>query len=138
MGLERRGRKWWGAGSLVFLGWALSWTAFAADDPSIQGALRQGIRSSMEKFLEARTRDGVLLLYDPIDDKLLRLTSQKLHDGIVKKSEFYVSCADFTDQDGRQLDVDLFVLPVGDGLQTTQAIVHKVNGEKRNYRLETH
>ncbi len=91
----------------------------------------------MEVFLKDRTRDDVFLLYDPIEDKLLRLSLQKLHAGIVKKGQLYVSCADFADQDGRQMDVDLFVLRVGDQLETTQAIVHKVGGEKRHYQLET-
>ena len=44
--------------------------------------------------------------------------------------------ADFVDQDGRQIDVDFLVIPVGEELRTTQAIVHSVDGKKRKYHLE--
>ncbi|MBI2566580.1 MAG: hypothetical protein HYV63_06070 [Candidatus Schekmanbacteria bacterium] len=123
---------------ILLLTWTLVPPVWAADDPSIQGELRQQVRASMEQFVKDRTVNETFLLYDPIEDRLLRLELEKLHDGIVKKGELYVSCADFKDQSGRALDVDLFVLPAGNGMQTTQAVVHKVDGKKRQYQLEVH
>ena len=110
--------------------------AWAADDASIQGDLRANIHGAMNRFVADQTVDGVVRLYDPVDGKLLSLESYELHSGIVKKGDFYVSCADFVDQDGRKIDVDFLVLPKNGTLQTTQAIVHSVEGKKRKYHLE--
>lgn len=52
------------------------------------------------------------------------------------KNGFYVSCADFVDQHGRKIDIDFLVRPAGDRLKTTQAIVHSIDGDKRQYHLE--
>ena len=110
--------------------------ARAADDPSIKGDLRTNVHEAMNQFVADQTVDGVVRLYDAVDGKLLSLESYELHSGIVKKGEFYVSCADFVDQDGRKIDVDFLVLPKNGKLQTTQAIVHSVAGKKRKYHLE--
>ena len=79
----------------------------------------------------------VSLSNDSMEGKLLKLKLDELHNGIVKKNGFYVSCADFKDQNGRKIDIDFLVRPSGDRLITTQALVHSVNGEKRKYHLET-
>ncbi len=111
-------------------------TAQAADDPSIQGEVRAGIHQAMNAFVAHQSVDGVVRLYDAVDGKLLRLRLEGVHQGIVKKGDFYVSCADFIDQDGRKIDVDFLVIPVGEGLRATQGIVHSVDGKKRKYHLE--
>ena len=111
--------------------------SFAGDDPSIQGELRQGIHKSMKNFIDQQTIDGVFRHYDPVDGKLLHLTKPNLHSGIVKKGDFYVSCADFVDQMGRKLDVDFLLVDAGGDLRTVQALVHKVEGHKRPYDVET-
>lgn len=110
--------------------------ALAGDDPSIQGELRQGIQASMSQFIEHQTVDGVFPHYDPVDGKLLHLSQANLHAGIVKKGDFYVSCADFVDQDGRKIDVDFLVTSTGKDTRTLQALVHKVDGNKRPYDVE--
>ncbi len=90
----------------------------------------------MDSWVDEQTVDGTVRLYDPVEGRLLELRFEELHDGIVKKGDFYVSCADFADQDGRKIDVDFLVLPDGDELIATQAIVHSVDGKKREYHLE--
>ncbi|HDH09245.1 MAG TPA: hypothetical protein ENG96_07210 [Gammaproteobacteria bacterium] len=110
--------------------------AYAADDPSIKGDLRTDIQATMDTFIKSQTIDGTLRLYDPVEDVLLKVTLKKLHPGIVKKGNFFVSCADFVDSKGRKYDLDFLVVPAGDKLITTQAIVHSVDGKKRKYHLE--
>jgi len=90
----------------------------------------------MDAFVAQQTIDDRLNLYDPVDGKLLRLSSYELHSGIVKKGDFYVSCADFRDQEGRLIDVDFLVIPNQGQLQVSQGIVHSVDGKKRKYHLE--
>ncbi len=110
--------------------------AQAGNDPSIEGDLRKNIQAAMDSWVGEQTVDGTVRLYDPVEGRLLELRFEELHDGIVKKGDFYVSCADFADQDGRKIDVDFLVLPDGDELIATQAIVHSVDGKKRTYHLE--
>ena len=126
----------WGSVA-VLAGLLTSPSSWAGNDPSIKGDLRTGIHAAMNEYLETQTIDGTVKLYDPVDGKLLRLEFDNLHDGIVRKGDFYVSCADFVDQDGRKIDVDFLVLPDGDRLLATQAIVHSVDGAKRKYHLES-
>ncbi len=77
-----------------------------------------------------------MYVYDSVQGSLLKLKLDKLHSGIVKKGDFYVSCADFKDQAGRKIDVDFMVRPSGNKLITTQALIHSVDGKKRKYHLE--
>lgn len=118
---------------IVILGSA----AFAADDPSIKGELRTRIKAAMSRYVESQTIDDVVRLYDPVEGQLLHLKFKGLHSGIVHKGEFYVSCADFVDQGGREIDVDFLVLPDGDTVRTTQGLVHAIDGKKRAYHLES-
>jgi hypothetical protein len=110
--------------------------AVAADDPSIKGELRNGIQDSMKSFIDRNTVGGEYRIYDPIDGKMLNLKFKELHEGIVKKGDYYVSCADFTDADGKMVDLDFLVIPDGQKLLVTQAIVHSIDGKKRKYHLE--
>ncbi len=111
--------------------------SFAADDPSIQGARRAGIQAAMKSFIEGQSVAERLLHYDPVAGELLQLRLAELHEGIVKKGDFYVSCADFTGEDGRRYDLDFLVVPAGEGYRVNQAIVHAVEGQKRKYHLES-
>ncbi len=121
----------------LLLGASLSFSALAADDPSIKGELRTNVQQSMSDFINNQTIDGSMYVYDSVKGGLLKLKLDKLHDGIVKKGDFYVSCADFKDQNGNKVDVDFMVRPSGDKLITTQALLHKVDGKKRKYHLES-
>ena len=112
-------------------------TVHAADDPSIKGDLRSNIQQSMQTFIDNQTIDGKMFVYDPVDGRLLKLSFDSLHKGIVKKGDFYVSCADFVDQDGRKIDLDFLVRPAQSELIATQAIVHSIDGKKRKYHLES-
>lgn len=122
---------------ILFLAlFALATTVNAADDPSIEQPLRGNIQEAMRVFIDSATIDGTMRHYDPMTDQVLSLRLKALHSGIVHKGDYYVSCADFTDGKGRKVDVDFLVLPDGNGVRAVQAIVHKVDGDKRPYHLE--
>lgn len=122
------------AGLIVLI---LGSVAFAGDDPSIKGDLRTRIQAAMSSYVESQTIGDVVRLYDPVEGQLLHLKFKALHSGIVQKGEFYVSCADFVDQSGREIDVDFLVLPDGDTVRATQGLVHSIDGKKRAYHLES-
>lgn len=126
-------------GLAVTLGLLLISTAIvsAADDPSIKSTLREHIKASMMSFIEYNMVDGNYIWYDAVDGRLLKLQLDKLHDGIVKRGVFYVSCADFYDTEGKKIDMDFLVVKDGDQLKTIQGVVHSVDGIKRQYHLES-
>lgn len=121
---------------IIFAGSITVGSAFAADDASIKGDLRTNIQASMNTFIVDQSVDDKMFVYDAVDGKLLELSLDSLHSGIVKKGEFYVSCADFIDQNGRKIDIDFMVRKKNESLITTQALVHSVDGKKRTYHLE--
>ena len=121
-------------GILVFLAFTL--TASAADDPSIKGEKRRGIQIAMQEHIDHNTVNGHYVLYDAVTDDLLKLKLTKLHDGIVKKADYYVSCADFHDRNGIYCDLDFLVIAKDGKFQALQGNVHKVGSVKRKYHLE--
>jgi hypothetical protein len=108
----------------------------AADDPSIKGALREDIKASMMSFIDGTMISDNYYIYDAVGGQLLELKFAKLHEGIVKKGNFYVSCADFIDENGSKVDLDFLVIKDGDNFKTIQAVVHSLDGKKRKYHLE--
>ena len=119
---------------LVLLTLAL--TAFAADDPSIKGEQRSAIQAAMQAHIDHNTVNGHYVVYDAVTDDLLKLKLDKLHDGIVKKADYYVSCADFHDADGTYYDLDFLVVEEEGSFRALQGVVHKVGRVKRTYHLE--
>jgi len=115
---------------------ATSTQGWAGNDKSIKGDLRKSIQQSMNSYIQKNSVDGTVYLYDSVKGKLLKMKLDNLHSGIVKKGDFYVSCADFVDQNNRKIDVDFMVIDSGGSLITTQALVHSVDGKKRKYHLE--
>ncbi len=112
--------------------------ALGGDDPSIKGKLRTNIQSAMKNFIENKSVNNVYRHYDPVIGKLLHLKLEKLHTGIVKKGDFYVSCADFRELSTNKLvDLDFMVVDNNGKTFTSQAIVHKADGKKRAYHLES-
>jgi hypothetical protein len=115
----------------------LAGTASAGDDPTVRGQLREEIQTAMREFIADNTVDGVYRHYDPVGGQLLQLALEELHAGIVRKGDFYVSCADFVDARGGVVDLDFLVIENGDEVRVSQAIVHKADGVKRPYHLES-
>ena len=120
--------------SMMFI--SLSFITFAGDDPSIQGKPMVESQKSMTSHITGNTYDGNYVIYDAVDGKLLKLDFKSLHTGIVKKGDFYVSCADFADNKGNLYDIDFLVGEKDEQFSVIQALVHSVNGNKRKYDVE--
>jgi len=114
----------------------LSAVSFAGDDPSIEGELRSNIQTAMQKHIERNTLDSKFIIFDTVAGELKRLKFEELHKGIVRKGEFFVSCADFVDETGNKFDIDYLVGEKNGRLKVFQSIIHAVNGEKRKYHVE--
>ncbi len=90
----------------------------------------------MQEHIQQNTIDNHYVLYDAVTGELKRLEFDKLHSGIVKKGDFYVSCADFVDSKGNKYNLDFLVGKTEKGLVTLEIIVHSINGKKRKYHVE--
>lgn len=110
--------------------------SFGADDPSITGDTRKGIQAAMKSHIDENTVNGRYIIYDAVTGELKKLKFDKVHKGIVKKADFYVSCADFIDDGGNKYDLDLLVVKKDGDFRAVDTIVHSINGKKRKYHLE--
>jgi hypothetical protein len=118
------------------------WVAFistivlAADDPTIQSEPRQNRQLAMKTHIDQNSFNNKYIIYDAVAGQMKRLSFKELHAGLVKKGDFYVSCADFVDDKGNLYDIDLLVAEEEGDYRVYQAIIHKINGEKRDYDIE--
>ncbi len=122
--------------ALTILILVTAYIAHAGDDPSIRGRLRADITTTMQEFIEQNTVANRFIIYDAAAGELKRLKLDKLHNGIIKKGDFFVSCADFTDDTGNKYDIDFLVGNSGKGLIALEAVVHSKNSKKRVYHVE--
>lgn len=59
-----------------------------------------------EENIKQNSVDNKCIIYDAVAGELKKLEFDKLHRGIVKKVDFYVSCADFVEM--KVIDMTLF------------------------------
>ncbi|MBL1274798.1 MAG: hypothetical protein COB30_001800 [Ectothiorhodospiraceae bacterium] len=111
--------------------------ALAGNDDSIKGIERLAIQTAMGEHVQTNTLNTNYVIFDNQKGHLKKLTLEKLHDGIVRKGDFFVSCADFRDSSGKLYDLDFLVAKQGDNYRVLQALVHAVEGNKRPYHLES-
>jgi hypothetical protein len=111
-------------------------TAHAAGVPQISTQMKAKIQGSMKDYIAKQTVDGKLYVFDAIQNKLLKLTFGKLHSGVAEDGGVYLTCADFTDQNGTKIDLDFMVRPAANNTYiTTQTIVHAVDEKYRPYHV---
>lgn len=67
----------------------VSAVCFGADDPSIQGKTRKAIQSAMKSHIDENLIEGKYVVYDAIKGELKRLKFKRVHEGIVKKADFF-------------------------------------------------
>lgn len=133
----QKGKNMWLASALaIALALGLSGVSFGADDSSITGDTRTGIQSAMTHHIAGNLTDGKYVVYDAVTGELKKLTFERVHEGIVKKGDFYVSCADFIDEGGRKYDLDLLVSRKDGDFVILETVVHSIDGKKRPYHLE--
>ena len=116
----------------------LAFSAFSAggDDPSIKGQARKAIQSAMQSHIDENIVDDKFVIYDAVEGELKRLKFKRVHEGIMKKADFFVSCADFVDEQGNEYDLDLLVVEKDGKFRVLETVVHSINGSKRRYHLE--
>lgn len=108
----------------------------AGNDASIKGTERVAIKTAMGQHVQANMLNSRYIIYDNQKGELKKLTLDNIHEGIVRKGDFFVSCVDFRDNSGKLYDLDFLVAKQGNDFRVIQALVHAVEGKKRPYHLE--
>ncbi|MEJ2180389.1 MAG: hypothetical protein P8Y28_08120 [Gammaproteobacteria bacterium] len=110
--------------------------AFDGDDPSINGQQRLDIKMAMGTHIQDSVINGQYVIFDANNGTLKKLTLKELHQGVVKKGGFYVSCADFVDAQGKLYDLDFLVAKKANQYRVVKSLVHYVDGNKFKYHTE--
>lgn len=112
-------------------------SAQAGNDPSIKGQQRVDIKASMNQHIIDNKLGGKFVVFDSANGEIKHLQFKELHKGVVKKGDYFVSCADFVDKSGKLYDMDFLVAPTDSGqYKVLQSVVHAVDGDKRKYHIE--
>ena len=122
--------------SIIFMLLSITLVVFAGNDQSIKGEQRQSIQKAMQMHVNDNTVNGNYYIYDAVTNDVKSLKYKKLQSGIVKKENFYVSCADFTDDTGKLYDMDFLVAEHDGSYKVVDSILHKVDGEERKYETQ--
>ena len=102
------------------------------DHPALPKADKAGLQDIMKNYIlsESDKGSGVFEIKVPVSGETRKLTFIGLHEDIKVKNGKHYSCADFEDVDtGEIFDVDIFVDVAGEGVQVSEAVVHKIDGD---------
>ena len=112
---------------------ALPGIALSGDDTSIPKSEKTKIQATMKNHIESFSSKGEFPIFDQQAKAVINVKFKGLHSGVVKKGDYFVSCADFVDQSGIEYDIDLLVSLSGKKYKVIESLVHKKNGEKFPY-----
>ena len=106
--------------------------------PGIATAHRDSFQSAMAMHIEEVTEqngNGMYPVFDPETNTVVQLKFKDFHDSVEikgRKTPYFISCADFTAEDGTVYDLDFLVSPQY-GIVGT--LVHSKNGKYISYDI---
>ena len=103
---------------------------------------KESLAKAIEDYVETASKQsgGAYTFVDEKKDKTLRLTLKKIHkDKLATLGDgIYFACADFTTDDGKVYDLDIFMEgKSADKLVSTEIALHKEEGVERYTWLES-
>ena len=113
---------------------SLAW----AEHPGVATAHRDSFQNAMAMHIEEVTEqngNGMYPVFDPETKTVVQLKFKEFHDSVKirgKETPYFISCADFTAEDGTLYDLDFLVSPQY-GIVGT--LVHSKNGEYISYEI---
>ena len=109
-----------------------------AEHPGVATTHRDAIQKAMMTHIEEvteRNANGMYPVFDPDAKAVVQLKLKEFHDSVEimgRATPYFVSCADFTAEDGTLYDLD-FLVSRKYGVVAT--LVHAKNGEKISYEI---
>jgi len=113
---------------------SLAW----AEHPGVVTNHRDAIQKAMMMHIQEVTEhnaNGMFPMFDPDTKTVVQLKLKEFHDSVEimgRKTPYFVSCADFTAEDGTLYDLD-FLVSRKYGVVAT--LVHAKNGHKISYEI---
>ncbi len=110
-------------------------TANAANTNSPE--FREAVQSAMLEYIDATKINGKHLIFDAVKGDYVSARFVKLHTNLALVADtFYVSCADFVDDDGNTVDLDYMVAEQDGYWAVFQSVVHMRDGTLRQSHME--
>jgi len=99
---------------------------------------REAVQAAMLEYIDATAIKGKHLIFDPIKGDYVHARFAKLHTNLSKVADtFYVSCADFVDDNGDLVDIDYMVAEQDGYWAVFQSVVHMRDGAIRPSHMES-
>ena len=120
--------------SILVLMTSLAW----AEHPGVATSHRDAIQKAMMTHIEEiseNNANGMYPVFDPDAKAVVQLKLKGFHDSVEimgRATPYFVSCADFTAEDGTLYDLD-FLVSRKYGVVAT--LVHAKNGKKIGYEI---
>lgn len=106
----------------------------ATDDPTVDAETREAIRQKTREYIAANTVSGTYHFYDVVTNEVIQLKFKKLHGGIRTTDDFFMSCADFENEDGTLYDMDFLLIQNETGeFVVTQPYLHGIDKQHRPF-----
>ena len=109
-----------------------------AEHPGVVTNHRDAIQQAMMKHIKHITEhngNGMYPVFDPDSKTVVQLKLKEFHDSVEimgRTTPYFVSCADFTAEDGTFYDLDFLV---SRKYAVVGTLVHAKNGEKISYEI---
>ena len=113
---------------------SLAW----AEHPGVATSHRDAIQSAMMMHIKHVTEhngNGMYPMFDPDAKTVVQLKLKEFHDSVEimgRKTPYFVSCADFTAEDGTLYDLDFLV---SRKYAVVGTLVHSKNGKHIKYEI---
>lgn len=99
---------------------------------------REAVQAAMLEYIDATSIKGQHLIFDAVEGEFVKAKFVRLHKNLVLVEDtFFVSCADFEEEDGSALDVDYMVAKSNGYWAVYQPVIHLRHNKLRESHMET-
>lgn len=112
----------------------LAWGEHPGVATTHRDAIQKAMLTHIEEVME-HNANGMYPVFDPDAKTVVQLKLKEFHDSVEimgKKTPYFVSCADFTAEDGTLYDLDFLV---SRKYAVVGTLVHSKNGNKISYEI---
>jgi hypothetical protein len=119
---------------ILFLFTSMAWAEHPGVATNHRDAIQKAMMTHIEEITE-RNANGMYPVFDPGAKAVVQLKLKEFHDSVEimgRATPYFVSCADFTAEDGTVYDLD-FLVSRNYGVVAT--LVHAKSGKKISYEI---
>ncbi len=120
--------------STIVLMAGMAWAEHPGVATNHRDAIQKAMMTHIEEITE-RNANGLYPVFDPAAKTVVQLKLKEFHDSVEimgRTTPYFVSCADFTAEDGTPYDLDFLV---SSKYAVVATLVHAKNGKKISYEI---